>query len=62
MFDCCRNSEEVETSKFENNNTLVRISDIIENKQVKFSNDHFSQQRYNDTLNEALLLKSKIRK
>jgi hypothetical protein len=66
LFDCCYKDSELnerilnQTENKKAKHKLVRISDIIETKTVDWTDDHFSEMRYKDTLNEAMFLKNKI--
>jgi hypothetical protein len=68
IFDCCYKKETIEESLimniagvYDDTNKLTRISDIIETRKPDWTNDRFSEMRYNDMFNEAKALRNKMR-
>jgi hypothetical protein len=67
LLRCCFKTSELKepilniVGVYDENYKLVKISDIIESKTVNWNHDRFSEMRYNDMLNEALVLRKKMK-
>jgi len=67
LLSCCFKTSALEepilnvVGIYDENDKLVRISDIIESKTINWNHDRFSEMRYNNMLNEALVLRKKMK-